>query len=193
MVTTQVSPTLYGLMTEEINYSYDGGLYAEMVRNRTFQHRGKNFNSWLPASRGNGEVEIDGGTDGPSAALNTSMKITVKIPAQNDEAGVANTGYWGMGVKPSTGYSGSFYAKVDAPQKARILFIADQTSEVVAEASESLNGQEWKQYQFKMTSNPKIDPSAPNHLEILFDHAGTVHLQLVSVMGPTFHNRPNGR
>ena len=32
-----VSPTLYGLMTEEINYSYDGGLYAEMVRNRTFQ------------------------------------------------------------------------------------------------------------------------------------------------------------
>ena len=32
-----VSPTLYGLMTEEINYSYDGGLYAEMVRNRTFR------------------------------------------------------------------------------------------------------------------------------------------------------------
>ncbi len=35
-----VSPTLYGLMTEEINYSYDGGLYAEMVRNRTFQEHG---------------------------------------------------------------------------------------------------------------------------------------------------------
>ena len=32
-----VSPTLYGLMTEEINYSYDGGLYAELVRNRTFR------------------------------------------------------------------------------------------------------------------------------------------------------------
>ena len=36
----EVSPTLYGLMTEEINYSYDGGLYAEMVRNRTFQEHG---------------------------------------------------------------------------------------------------------------------------------------------------------
>jgi alpha-L-arabinofuranosidase len=35
-----VSPMLYGLMTEEINYSYDGGLYAEMVRNRTFQDHG---------------------------------------------------------------------------------------------------------------------------------------------------------
>ncbi len=40
-----VSPTLYGLMTEEINYSYDGGLYAEMVRNRTFQ------GSWIRRSR----------------------------------------------------------------------------------------------------------------------------------------------
>ena len=36
---SKVSPTLYGLMTEEINYSYDGGLYAEMVRNRTFRSR----------------------------------------------------------------------------------------------------------------------------------------------------------
>jgi len=192
VVTAPVSPTLYGLMTEEINYSYDGGLYAEMVRNRTFQHRGKSFNSWLPASRGNGEVEIDGGTDGPSAALNTSMRITVKIPGHGDEAGVANTGYWGMGVKPSTTYTGSFYAKVDAPQKARILLIADQTGEVVAEASEPLNGQDWKQYRFKIISNAKVAPSAQNHLEILFDHAGIVHLQLASVMGATYHNRPNG-
>ena len=42
-----VSPQLYGLMTEEINYSYDGGLYAELVRNRTFQDRGKIPPSWF--------------------------------------------------------------------------------------------------------------------------------------------------
>ena len=76
---TPVSPILYGLMTEEINYSYDGGLYAEIVRNRSFQHRGSNFNSWLPASKGNGMAELSGGDDGPSAALHTSMKLTVKL------------------------------------------------------------------------------------------------------------------
>jgi alpha-N-arabinofuranosidase len=183
---------LYGLMTEEINYSYDGGLYAEIVRNRTFQHRGKNFNSWMPASRGNGEIEFEAGEDGPSAALKTSIKLTIKIPAQGDEAGVANTGYWGIGVKPSSTYTGSFYAKVDGPQKAKVMLIADQTGEVVAETSESLSGQEWKQYQYKMTSGAKVTPSSQNHLEILFDHPGTVYLQLVSVMGPTYHNRPNG-
>ena len=36
-VAAHVSPMLYGLMTEEINYSYDGGLYAELVRNRSFK------------------------------------------------------------------------------------------------------------------------------------------------------------
>ena len=46
-VKAKVSPQLYGLMTEEINYSYDGGLYAELVRNRTFQDRGKVPPSWF--------------------------------------------------------------------------------------------------------------------------------------------------
>jgi hypothetical protein len=36
-VAAHVSPTLYGLMTEEINYSYDGGIYAELIRNRVFK------------------------------------------------------------------------------------------------------------------------------------------------------------
>jgi hypothetical protein len=41
-VTAHVSPLLYGIMTEEINYSYDGGLYAELIRNRTFQDNASN-------------------------------------------------------------------------------------------------------------------------------------------------------
>jgi len=46
-VKSKVSPMLYGLMTEEINYSYDGGLYAEMVRNRTFRARRRDVPYWL--------------------------------------------------------------------------------------------------------------------------------------------------
>ena len=125
-----VSPMLYGLMTEEINYSYDGGLYAEMVRNRSFQHRGKNFANWLPASRGNGSVEIDGGSDGPSTALPTSMKLNIKA-GTGDQAGVANTGYWGMGVKPSSAYTGSLYAKSDHERTAHVLLISDDSGEAV--------------------------------------------------------------
>jgi alpha-N-arabinofuranosidase len=186
-----VSPLLYGLMTEEINYSYDGGLYAEMIRNRSFQHRGKNFGSWLPASRGKGTVEIDGGPDGPSTALPTSMKLNIKA-GNGDLAGVANTGYWGMGGRPSTTYAGSLYSKSGASRTAHILLISDANGEAVAKADVAISGDGWKQYPFKMSSSAKAAASSAYHLEILFDQSGTVELQLVSLMGPTYHNRANG-
>ena len=44
--TTSVSPTLYGLMTEEINHSYDGGLYAELIRNRIFKDSKSSPEGW---------------------------------------------------------------------------------------------------------------------------------------------------
>ena len=89
-----VSPTLYGLMTEEINYSYDGGLYAEMVRNRTFQGRlERSARTGTSLENGNAvaKMETDKAT-GPSDALKTSLRIDVaKADAQN-QAGVLNEG-----------------------------------------------------------------------------------------------------
>src|SRR5438876_3364826 len=75
-----VSPTLYGLMTEEINYSYDGGLYAEMVRNRTLQDHGfGGVAHWFIEHFGDSvaSMAIDR-TEGPSAALEHSLLIEVK-------------------------------------------------------------------------------------------------------------------
>src|ERR1700761_3352197 len=75
-----VSPMLYGLMTEEINYSYDGGLYAEMVRNRTFQDHGfGGVAHWNIVHRGDSDASMSiDQTEGPSAALEHSLAITVK-------------------------------------------------------------------------------------------------------------------
>ena len=66
-----VSPTLYGLMTEEINYSYDGGLYAEMVRNRTFQDRGfGGVAHWNIEHLGTSDAKMSvDENEGPSPAL----------------------------------------------------------------------------------------------------------------------------
>ena len=47
-----VSPMLYGLMTEEINYSYDGGLYAELIRNRTFRSDWSGILNWFLIEKG---------------------------------------------------------------------------------------------------------------------------------------------
>src|SRR5271157_2508575 len=95
-----VSPTLYGLMTEEINYSYDGGLYAEMVRNRTFRGDWGGVNYWHLVEQGNAlaKMESDPKT-GPSSALPSSLRVDVQKADANNEAGILNTGWWGMALQ----------------------------------------------------------------------------------------------
>jgi alpha-N-arabinofuranosidase len=85
----KVSPTLYGLMTEEINYSYEGGLYGELVQDRTFLNMRDTLN-WIPVAQGTarGAAARDT-TTGPSAALPASLKITVEQADAKDADGGA--------------------------------------------------------------------------------------------------------
>ena len=113
--TAQVSPTLYGLMTEEINFSYDGGLYPELVRDRTIGHGWQALAHWTMVARGNSAVAISvDETTGPSAALPRSLKVSVTAATEAAPAGVQNDGFWGIPVRPQTTYTGSFYAKSDS-------------------------------------------------------------------------------
>src|SRR5690242_5284337 len=144
-----VSPTLYGLMTEEINYSYDGGLYAELVRNRTFRSDWSGVLNWYVVEKGTAAAKfsVDDKT-GPSAALTTSVKLEVTKADTNSPAGLLNEGYWGFAVRPNTRYAGSFYAKTDSAGAlpVRIALVANQSGQVLASASTSIAGADWKQY-----------------------------------------------
>ena len=82
-----VSPTLYGLMTEEINFSYDGGLYGELVRNRTFRSDWSGILYWYLLENGNAvaKMETDKAT-GPSEALNSSLRLDVEKASPGSEA-----------------------------------------------------------------------------------------------------------
>src|SRR5579875_630049 len=76
-IVSPVSPTLYGLMTEEINHAFEGGLYAEMVQNRTMRTSWQGIEHWALVRHGEAEASmaIDK-SDGPSKALPTSLKLT---------------------------------------------------------------------------------------------------------------------
>jgi alpha-L-arabinofuranosidase len=190
-----VSPTLYGLMTEEINYSYDGALYAEMVRNRTFHADWSGILHWYLVENGNAAAKmgIDRET-GPSEALKTSLKLEVDKAGAGNQAGVLNVGYWGMAVRPDTEYKGSFYAKASAADIGPVTvgLVGDQTGKPVATATITGIGSDWKQYQFTLKTGPTIPTSSANHLALTVSHPGTLWLQLVSLFPPTYHNRPNG-
>ena len=114
--TAKVSPTLYGLMTEEINYSYDGGLYPELVRDRVLSRAWDALRLWPVVARGDSIVNVSADeNDGPSAAISRSLRVTVTKASAASPAGVENGGYWGIPVRPHAAYSGSFYAKTDSP------------------------------------------------------------------------------
>jgi alpha-N-arabinofuranosidase len=192
----KVSPTLYGIMTEEINYSYDGGLYAELVSNRTFQTmRGPNLERWTLTQNGDSRaaIEIDK-TTGPSAAIPHSLKFTAASADPQSEAGFYNTGYWGMALHPSTSYQGSFYAKADSAAigALTIRLVNDKTGAVAASTMVPSLGGSWQRYDFTLKTGALV-PSADNHLELLVQHPGTAWFSLISLFPPTYKNEPNGK
>jgi alpha-N-arabinofuranosidase len=189
-----VSPTLYGLMTEEINYSYDGGLYAELIRNRTFRSDWSGVLNWFVVEKGgaSAKISVDDKT-GPSTALATSVRLEVSNAGANSPAGLLNEGFWGIAVRPTTRYTGSFYAKAANADAlpVQIALVADQSGQVLAHTSVSVSGGEWKQYKFEIQSG-SIAAGSDNHFEMVVNRPATLWLQLVSLFPPTYHSRANG-
>ncbi|MDE3149346.1 MAG: alpha-N-arabinofuranosidase, partial [Acidobacteriota bacterium] len=150
--TAKVSPMLYGLMTEEINYSYDGGVYGELVRDRVIGRGFGSLSHWTMVARGNSEVNISADeTTGPSAVLTRSLKVSVTAATAAAPAGVQNDGYWGIPVRPNSTYSGSFYAKTGSDGIAvTVSLVNDGTGVVAAKATVTGLTSEWKQYTYTL-------------------------------------------
>jgi alpha-L-arabinofuranosidase len=191
---SQVSPTLYGLMTEEINHAYEGGLYAEMVSNNTFRADWSGVGDWYLLENGNSAASMSPDkTTGPSEALNYSLRIDVTAASESGQAGLLNTGYWGFGLHENTTYRGSFYAKEDsgAVGPVTVRLVANESGKVLASATISGIGTDWARHAFTLKTGA-IEPSKSNHLEIAVAHPGTLWLNLVTLLPPTYHDRRNG-
>jgi alpha-N-arabinofuranosidase len=213
-VTTKVNPLLYGLMTEEINFAFEGGLYGELVRNRTFKANPTNAVYWKAV---NGSISLD--TNQPlNSALNVSLKLDTSGASPTKQVGIANDGYWGIGLQPNTTYHASFYAKaknfsgeltvslvhVADPKNVTLKLPPGDTAKLgemtlpVASATVSKISGDWQKYEVTLTTG-NIVPSKENRLVIsttkpgsFFNHHGTVWFQQVSLFPPTYKDRPNG-
>jgi len=211
--TAKVSPIFYGLMTEEINFSYEGGIYAELIRNRSFKADAVNtgikpdvydptnyYPAQIAVSNGPKYWSAVGGaamlldTNTPlNEALNVSLKLDAPAASAQSPAGIANGGYWGIPVTPRTTYRVSFYAKAASgftgPLTVSLETSDGKTTFATAKISE-LTG-EWKRFQAKLTTK-RVDPSKDNVFKITTTTPGTIWLQQVSLFPPTYHDRPNG-
>jgi alpha-N-arabinofuranosidase len=192
-VAAHVSPMLYGLMTEEINFSYDGGLYAELVRNRSFKEDPQAPVHWqlVQEPGGTGTMSLDPGQPF-NDAIPTSLKLTVTQAAGNQRVGIANDGFWGIPVQPNTRYRASFYAKAEGfAGPLTIAIVSNDGATVHASAQVPRVTGSWRKYEAILTTG-QAKPSAENRLVISAGSAGTVWFSMVSLFPPAWNNRPNG-
>ena len=163
----EIQPTMYGLFFEDINYGADGGLYAELVKNRSFEFP-QRFMGWNVF----GNVTLM--DDGPFERNPHYVRLG-NSGHREKHTGIENEGFFGIGVKEGAEYRFSVWARGEN-QKLRIELIKNDTMEE-RQAFESkeltVNSKDWKQYEVILKS-PRTEPKA--HLRIFLESAGTVDL-----------------
>lgn len=186
-----MSPTFGGLMTEEINHSYDGGLYAELVRNRSFRDNANTPAGWSPI--GGASLVLD--HDSPlNPNQPVSLRVDVANASSNAPGGVANAGFWGFPIRPSTTYHATFFAKAAAGFDGP-LTLSLQSSDgrtIYAQAQVSGLTASWKKFEADLKTTDSITPTADARYALTIDRPGAVSLSFVSLFPPTYNHRPNG-
>ena len=212
-VTGKVSPMLYGLMTEEINYAYEGGLYGELIRNRSFKADAivprvtpetYEVGNYLPVTFnpdtrprfwtvvGGASIVLD--TNTPlNQFLNVSLRLDASSASAASPAGVANGGYWGIPVRPRTTYQVSFFAKAAAGFKGPLTVSLESADGKNTFATADVSGltAEWKKFETKLKTR-NVPASKESVFKLIAKTPGTLWLQNVSLFPPTYKNRENG-
>lgn len=181
-----VQPTMYGIFFEDINYAADGGLYGELVKNRSFE-----FPDALMGWKAFGKFEVK--NDGPFERC--PHYVVLNYSGHNDTAtGLQNEGYFGIGIEKDEEYRFTVWAKtVSGDANVEVSLVDESTMEEhqeFATAELKVSGNEWKKYELILKS-PKTVQKA--NLRLLLKGKNGVALEHVSLFPKhTFKDRENG-
>ncbi|HVU07415.1 MAG TPA: alpha-L-arabinofuranosidase C-terminal domain-containing protein [Verrucomicrobiae bacterium] len=190
----KVSPTFFGLMTEEINHSYDGGLYAELIRNRAFLDNATTPANWSAINANEAQTFIALDPTNPfNDKLTTSLRLSVAKTSKENPAGVANSGYWGIPVQPKTIYRATILARADFHFSGPITvsIASDNGQKIYATGKISGLATNWNKFEVTLKTG-RLTPTTKARLQITLEQPGTIWLGLVSLFPPTWNNQPNG-
>lgn len=181
-----IQSTMYGLFFEDINYAADGGIYGELVKNRSFE-----FPQTLMGWQTFGSVTVR--DDGPFGRCPHYVELA--WPGHKERrTGLQNEGYFGIGVNKGESYRFSVWARAaKGTARIKVQLINESTMDErqdFASATVDISSKEWKRYEVTLKS-PKTDNKA--NLRIFLGGRNPVCLEHVSLFPVnTFKNRPNG-
>ena len=181
-----IQPTMYGIFFEDINYAADGGLYGELVKNRSFEFP-QHFMGWQVF----GCVDLK--DDGPFGRC--PHYVQLNDPGHRERrTGLVNEGYFGIGVTKGEQYRFSVWAKaIKGNGTIRVQLIDEHSMgerQQFVEQSLDITSSDWKKYTLVLTPNQTMKKAK---LRIFLKGQNSVALEHVSLFPVnTFKNRENG-
>lgn len=200
----KISRDLFGLFFEDINYSADGGLYAELVQNRSFEYNPTEQREWHPLSFWEyitpgfsyGKISVESAS--PVHPNNPHyIDLAVEFVGNYPEfkgvpgVGIKNNGFDFMTIKSGEKYNFSMFAQQvsDAPVSL-IVSLQTPKGNILAEDRLSSSSRDWKKYTLSLTASSGSDSAS---LVILAVTKGRLKMDVISLFPErTFKGRPNG-
>lgn len=179
----KVNPAMYGIFFEDINFGADGGLYAELVKNRSFEFP-QAFMGWVPF----GNVTVQ---DANPCFDRNPHYVRIVNDGRLLRAGIDNEGYRGIGLKEGEQYRFSVYARTTGSEPMKLsVELVNSNADNPLKQEVVVSGNEWKKYTVVMKS-PFTD--AQSRLRVVLETAGTVDMDHISLFPVnTWKGRENG-
>jgi alpha-L-arabinofuranosidase len=187
----KIQPTMYGIFFEDINLGADGGLYAELVKNRSFEFANPMMGWSQPGSDKHSLNEKSGfATVIKTAKEANRHMIRVEV---NNAAGysLVNEGFRGMGIKANDTYNVSFMGAAQSGNISKVKFqLVDEKGGVIGETTISVSGKDWKTYTGQINATKT---NAKGQLKITFEGNGVFNMDMISLFPKdTWNGRENG-
>ena len=183
----EIQPTMWGIFFEDINLAADGGLYAELVKNRSFEFT-QPLMGWKVENDKKGNILI----------LNRSVEkpsnprfARISVNESDKPFAITNEGFRGMGIKKDNGYTFSIISRVVEGTTGTIRAeLISPTGNKLGSASITISGSDWKKYAVEFTATA-TEPKAK--LNVWFEGKGVYDADMISLFPKdTWKNRPGG-
>ena len=188
----KIQPTMYGIFFEDINFAADGGLYAEMIKNRSFEFTIDPLMGWKQPNSNKHSLNNESGILTPIKYTGETTNHNYgRIEVKGTKYELINEGFRGMGIKKDAKYNLSLDAKKISGtiSKINIQFI-DDNDKVVGETSILPNSSEWKTYNAQIIATQTVMKAKA---KITFEGTGIIDLDMISLFPEdTWKGRKNG-